>query len=168
MATREVRQTTEWSVDVEALVHGRLDEDFADSVLEKLAPYAPALVVDADRLGVRFSVDASSASDAFAQALKLFDQALPGAETVRAEVETAGELDQRLAASNVPELVSVGELADLLHVSRQRASELARSRDFPKPWVVLKAGPVWKRSSVARFASHWSRRPGRRRRAVAG
>jgi hypothetical protein len=157
---------TEWSVDIEAVCHARLDEDFADSVLEELARYAPALSFAANRLDVRFSVDASSASDAFAQALKLFDKALPGAETVRAEIETAEELDRALAASNVPELVGVAELADLLNVSRQRASELARSREFPKPWVVLKAGPVWKRSSIARFAGHWSRQPGRPRRTV--
>jgi len=158
---------TEWSVDIEAVSKARLDEDFADAVLEELAPHVPALSISANRLEVRFSVDAPSASDAFAQALKLFGKAVPGAETLRAQIETAEELDWVLAASKVPDLIGVAELADLLNVSRQRASELARSRGFPKPWVVLEAGPVWKRSSVARFVGHWARQPGRPRRPVA-
>ena len=158
---------TEWSVDIEAVSKERLDEDFADAVLEELAPHAPALSISANRLEARFSVDAPSASQAFAQALKLFKNAVPGAEAVRAQIEIAEELDRALAASNVPDLIGVAELADLLTVSRQRASELARIRGFPKPWVVLKAGPVWKRSSVARVVSDWARQPGRPRRSVA-
>lgn len=167
MATKEVTQIREWSVDIEAVSQARLDEDFADSVLEELAQYGPALSFAANRLDVRFSVVAPSASDAFAKALRLFKKAVPGAETLRAEIETAEELDRALAASDVPDLIGVAELADLLTVSRQRASELARSREFPKPWVLLKAGPVWRRSSVARFVGRWARQPGRPRRDVA-
>ncbi len=168
MAAKEVTQVKEWSVEIEALTDARLDEGFADSVIEALAAHAPALSFASNRLQVRFDVEAPSEFEAFSRALKVFRRAVPKAEAVRVEIETIEELDRQLAMSNIPDLVGVAELAALLNVSRQRASELAHSRGFPKPWVVLKAGPVWKRSSVARYAGQWERNPGRPRRAVAG
>ncbi len=50
------------------------------------------------------------------------------------------ELDRRIQESNAPELVGVAELASLLSVSRQRASELARSRGFPAPSLLWHPG----------------------------
>lgn len=49
----------------------------------------------------------------------------------------------------------------MLGVSRQRASELARSATFPPAVAELKAGPVFVRPAVERFVEGWSRRPGR-------
>lgn len=79
------------------------------------------------------------------------------------EVQTVEDLDRGLASSNVPDLIGVAELAALLNVSRQRASELAHTRGFPKPLFTLKAGPVWRRSTVARYAAEWEHQPGRPR-----
>ncbi len=55
----------------------------------------------------------------------------------------------------------MAEVAELLKVSRQRASALARSESFPSPVVALRSGPVWTRASVNRFVESWRRRPGR-------
>lgn len=155
----------EWSIEIEALSGDlRLDDDLADSVIEALAPNAPAVSFDSKRLSVRFNVKAATETEAFTEGDRLFRKAMPGAQPVRVELETVEELDRELAASDVPDLVGVAELAALLHVSRQRASELAQSREFPKPWVVLRSGPVWKRSTVARFTGQWNRQPGRPRR----
>lgn len=154
----------EWSVDIEARTEGRpLGEDFADAVLDALAPYAPALGLGPDRLDIRFNVRARSEREAFEKAIARFLKAVPGYPVVRVELQTVGDLDRELASSNVPDLIGVAELAQLLNVSRQRASELARSRGFPKPLVTLKAGPVWRRSSVARYTAGWERQPGRPR-----
>jgi hypothetical protein len=66
--------------------------------------------------------------------------------------------------SNAPDLVGVAEVAELLGVSKQRASDLAHSEGFPAPVATLRAGPIWRRSQLARFAGGWERRPGRPRR----
>ncbi len=86
---------------------------------------------------------------------------LPEWPLVEAEVLTATELDRQNALPSLPELVGVAEVAELLKVSRQRASALARSESFPSPVVALRSGPVWTRASVNRFVESWRRRPGR-------
>jgi hypothetical protein len=46
-------------------------------------------------------------------------------------------------------------------VTRQRASALARTRDFPTPVATLASGPVWTRPSLNRFVEEWPRKNGR-------
>lgn len=48
-------------------------------------------------------------------------------------------------------LVGVAELADLLDVSRPRASVIGNRRDFAEPVAVLRAGPVWLRRDIERW-----------------
>jgi hypothetical protein len=50
----------------------------------------------------------------------------------------------------------------MLEVTKQRASELARRANFPKPIARLASGPVWKKASIARHARTWDRRPDRK------
>jgi hypothetical protein len=86
---------------------------------------------------------------------------LPAWPVVRADAMTYDEQDRDLATPNFPELVGVTEVADLLGVSRQRASALAKSSGFPVPVAVLAAGPVWTRPSLNRFVDEWPRKNGR-------
>ena len=86
---------------------------------------------------------------------------LPEWPLVEAEVLTATELDRQNALPSLPELVGVAEVAELLKVSRQRTSALARSESFPSPLVALRSGPVWTRASMNRFVESRRRRPGR-------
>ncbi len=58
-------------------------------------------------------------------------------------------------------LVGVAEVAKLLRVSRQRVGELARRPEFPRPVSKLGLRPIWEKESILRFASRWTRRPGR-------
>src|SRR5206468_4070557 len=60
-------------------------------------------------------------------------------------------------------LVGIGEIAQILGVSRQRADQIAASyRDFPLPVVHLLSGRVWKRADVdAWVRKHPSRPRGR-------
>ncbi len=70
----------------------------------------------------------------------------------------------------VHHLVGVGEIAELLGVTRQRVDQLIASYDdFPAPEVELKGGRVWSREAVdAWLAAHPVRpRTGRPRRAPA-
>ncbi len=49
-------------------------------------------------------------------------------------------------------LAGIREIAELLGVSRQRASQLAQSKSFPPPLDRIAQGPVWRRSDVERWA----------------
>ena len=121
---------------------------------------------DGRRYGARFWVAAPGPVEALQQAVAVFVAAaaaagLPAWDVVEAEVLTAAELERQNTLPALPELVGVAEVAELLEVTRQRASALARSSGFPAPVVTLRSGPVWTRGSVDRFVEGWPRRPGR-------
>jgi hypothetical protein len=82
---------------------------------------------------------------------------------VDARVQTVEELERELEAPTIPALAGISEVAKVLGVSRQRASELPGSERFPKPVANLAAGPVWLRSTILSFNQRWDRRPGRPR-----
>lgn len=54
-------------------------------------------------------------------------------------------------------LMGVAEIAQLLGVSRQRVTQLAKAEGFPRPVASLAAGPVWESADV----EAWGRRVGR-------
>jgi chromosome partitioning protein len=55
----------------------------------------------------------------------------------------------------IPELLGVAEIADLLSVSKQAVSNWrGREKGFPDPIAELKSGPVWAYSSIAEWARH--------------
>src|SRR5438132_13141985 len=94
--------------------------------------------------------------------MDLIRKTLPATGAVmRVALEAAEDVASHPGISKAPEFVGIAELAELLAVTKQRASELAKSADFPEPLTVLKAGPVWTRASIARYLTTWSRRPGR-------
>jgi hypothetical protein len=86
---------------------------------------------------------------------------LPAWPIVRLEVVTWSEMDAELEQPTIPELVGVGEIAEIIGVTQQRASKLARRPDFPEPVARLRSGPVWARPSLNRFVADWDRKPGR-------
>lgn len=56
-----------------------------------------------------------------------------------------------------PQVVGAAEIADLLHVSRQRVSQLTadkarQANGFPEPWLRLAMGKVWLLSDVQSWA----------------
>lgn len=60
-----------------------------------------------------------------------------------------------------PKLAGLAEVASLAGVSRQRASQLSKHPDFPKPVAELAMGPVWREADVQKFLDT-PRKPGRR------
>ena len=51
------------------------------------------------------------------------------------------------------DLIGVPEVAGILGVSRQRADELSRRRDFPEPYAIIGARTrAWKRTDVEAWA----------------
>ena len=144
-------------------------EDKVDDLIDGLAEYGPSVSYNAHKLSVRLSVPADSYDPAGAatQAQDLWKQFADKVEIswpiVRLEVVAGDVLEAELANPAVPELLGVKELADQLGVSRQRASELARSSHFPTPSAILASGPIWTAAAVATFLALWERRAGRPR-----
>lgn len=63
-----------------------------------------------------------------------------------------------------PDLVAIPEIAEMLGVSRQRASRIIHTHpDFPQPEAELSIGRVWVRSAVEDWARGRDRSPGRRK-----
>lgn len=54
--------------------------------------------------------------------------------------------------TNVPDLLGLAEVAELLGKSRRQAVRLTARKDFPKPVAELRATPVWVRSEVEKWA----------------
>jgi len=166
----------EWSVRIEAVGRpGTVTEEHVFEVLEYLGMLAPVASVarDGSSIAVRLALagDTSDTLDAVNKGAELVKDALqmaefsvgPGADLniTEAEASSMEGLEHELETSNVPEVVGVAELADMLNVSKQRASSLAKAKSFPRPLAVLASGPVWAKNTVLRFVQEWPRRPGR-------
>jgi hypothetical protein len=156
----------QWSVRVELAGPARgLDPDVVSDVLESLEDNAAVASLGVRSLGVRLSVDEQEALAAQSKALKLVRAAVSRVglsewPLVGIGAATMEELAEELARPNYVALAGVSELAKILGVSKQRASELAKSRTFPKPLMVLASGPVWAVPAVDAFSKTWNRRPG--------
>lgn len=102
----------------------------------------------------------SDATDAIDAAVGHCLGAIPGT-LLAVELVTEEEQARRLAEPARPELVGLTEIAELLGVSKQRASQLRANPSFPAPTAELKAGPIWYRSDITRFEESWQRKAGR-------
>lgn len=154
----------EWVVSLDASMPETYSDELADRIIEDLQEYSPAVGGRGQRIGVTMSVEASTDRQAFDRAHAALRQTLGHrAKVIDARVQTVEELERELEAPPVPALAGIREVAQVLGVSRQRASELAGSPGFPKPVASLAAGPVWFHSTIRSFNEKWERRPGRPR-----
>ncbi len=158
----------EWSVYIQA-AHDLGVENarkVVEVALEHLKPFSAVTGFGPRTVDVQMSVDAESPGSAVVKATRAFLTAFVRAkvptqlEIVAVEAEDAERLDERLKQPDVPDLIGIAELAQILNVSKQRASQLARQRDFPVPYVRLASGPIWKKSNLSLFLEGWMRRPG--------
>lgn len=154
----------EWVVSLDAIIRGTFSGELVDRVLEGLKEYSPAAGGRGERIGVTMSVEASTDRQAFDRAHRALRQVLGArSKVVDARVQSVEELESEVEAPAVPALAGISEVAEILGVSRQRASELAGSGGLPGPVADLAAGPVWLRSTIVSFNERWERRPGRPR-----
>jgi hypothetical protein len=148
-------------------------EEHVDAVLDALSTQAASGTYSPHELSMRFTMVCPTPIRAVREGFDLFVGALgkagipPGEEgVVEAGVEAVPDLERRIGESNLPDLVGVAEVARLLNVSKQRASELARSPEFPRPIEVLAAGPIWRKTAILRHVGLWPRKAGRPRKRV--
>jgi hypothetical protein len=110
---------------------------------------------DRRRYGARFCVVAPDPAAAVHEGVEAFRQAattagLPGSPIVDVEAPTLEELEDRNPA-DVPELVDIVQVAELLGVDHRLVTIIVRTKGFPAPAAELHAGPVWTRRSVVDF-----------------
>ena len=156
----------DWHVNFEWQTSASLNEDALDEFMSRLADLSPALSRSKSVLGMSIAVTAPDAESAIGIGLRHARGAL-GALDLEAVLthigtDTTEAVVARLREGAIPRLVGVKEVAGLLGVSPQRASELAKSVSFPRPVTKLASGPVWLEASIQHFASDWKRLPGRR------
>lgn len=51
--------------------------------------------------------------------------------------------------------VGLTEVAELLGVTRQRASQLRHIPGFPKPIKMLAMGPIWEAAEIRKWKTEW-------------
>lgn len=157
-----------WSVLIETeAIAGEQPVDFdrIEELLDILGPYSPSATYSANRYGCRFAVEQPTWLAAVDTAVMLWQEAsqkadLPDWPVILFEVTASSALEASLEEPNFPQLLGVGEVARLVGVSKQRVSELARGRNWPRPVVTLSSGPVWLESTIRQFVAQWDRRPG--------
>ena len=168
---RGEKMMREWSVRFEINKPDVVfTEDHADQVMDALSSHSPSVSYGPHAMSARLCVEADSPKQALDSGLNLLRSALKIGKAgtllsgiMSAEVQALDDLDRSVQDPSIPDLVGVDEVAKMLEVSKQRASQLAKKPEFPKPVATLASGPVWKKVAVARFAGHWDRRPGRKK-----
>lgn len=116
----------------------------------------PLVSKDGRRYGARFFVRAPGTESAIEEGVETLKDAaatvgLPDSPVVDAEASTMAELTNDEPEVDVPALIGITELADLLGVSNQLVTVLVRAKGFPPPVAELNAGPVWVLDSINRF-----------------
>jgi hypothetical protein len=114
-------------------------------------------------LETTLTVTAANVCEAAKQGAAAVSERISG-EIVAVEAMTTDEADRR--ANERPELVGVGEIAEMFGLSKQRVSTLSKREDFPRPLAQLSSGPIWRAGDLSTFAAGWKRKPGRPRNIV--
>lgn len=153
---------TAWHVRVDMPAVDELDDVAALELLEQLGELRPGLIHTEDALVVTVNVDAATLRQAIATALQGVEAAL-GGKAIGVEAITHDEIERRLTAPEIPDLVGYTEIADMLDVSRQRARQLGEARGFPPAVVTTASGPLRVRAAVEEWAKTWRRQGGRPR-----
>ena len=141
-----------------------------EALHDSLADFSPALSYSEDNreVGATLAIDADDMDAALDIAYAAWDHVwrAAGAGSFRhTEVNICEwELhERRLAESNLPDLVSATEAAEILGVTRQRVHQMiSETPTFPPPLLRLGSGPLWLRATIEAY-SKIPRRAGRPR-----
>lgn len=158
-----------WYADVEFLCRGAMPDDAEFDVLEVMSAYNAVLSISRDRLrgAISLAIDAVGAHEAaisLGPALRPVEGIVGNLEITKMDIMDENSRDAEVGEATFPELVGYAEIADMAHISRQRARQIASRSDFPVPVVETAAGPLRVKAAVEKWLSSWDRTPGRPRR----
>ena len=163
-----------YSVTVEARSPdgtGTLDDNAVALFADRLTEHHGAVSAGGipPRYSATFSCESPTAERAASYGADLVrmiahEAGLPPWPIVHFGATRADVLDEELARSPMPDLVSGPEAAEILDVSPQRFHRLATEhKGFPEPAYRLRAGKLWHRAAIVKFGEEWTRKPGRPR-----
>lgn len=154
----------QWICTVEAVNDTYMGdvEDLSETLLARLGTHGSSAAFGDRRLTATFTVEARLVLLATETGLKTWNKALDDASAWSIVSVTARRADQPDDLPGLPNLLGVAEVAKQLDVSKQRATELARThRLFPPPVAELASGPIWTAWQIGSFQRSWTRKPGR-------
>jgi predicted DNA-binding transcriptional regulator AlpA len=164
----EVNVKRNYTVEVRSAPVADLTDTMLDAFSESLfedrdvAGPAPSADLATHTLSVLTAVDARDHSAALAKALRAFKRALDRA-SADGEVSEAKVYVDR--GDDRDELLSGGDIARRLGITRQRVHQLASRGRFPRPLVAFGTVTVWRWGDISDWASVQGRRVHRRKRA---
>ncbi len=153
-----------WTCTVEAVndTYTGDVQDLSERVLARLGNQHGSVAFGDRRIMASFTVDARLVLQATETAQKAWNKALDDELAWSIVSVSARRADQPDDLPGLPQLLGVAEVAKRLDVSKQRATELARThRLFPPPLAELASGPVWTAWQIGSFQRSWTRKPGR-------
>lgn len=162
----------DWSIEISRLADENdttaIDERSIEVLANEIHEHAGVVSWGDHTYSVRLSVEVPEVGKAVDVAVGISHEAvskagLPTWPIASVLAQSPEALDHDLSTPLYPAIVGVTELAEMLGVSKQRASELARSSSFPAPFTELASGPVWIEANVRHFCETWERKPGRPR-----
>ncbi len=139
----------EWQVSLDLLGTVVCDSFNIDEILDRLKPWHVSLSLGGHALGVTMTLRAPSASEALDKGLRIVKRAVPTVMTsqlLNAEIRP-------MATARDPEYLGVSELAEFFDLPPARLAQLVDGPGFPMALAQVRSGPIWKLSSILRYAS---------------
>jgi len=163
-----------WDVDVDFSADElppALTDDLIDILLEATEAFDGVVGFDEDAVTIGLTVNSIDWSRAATRAARIATKALrdagvPALPIERVDARTAERTRKGNLRFTFPQMMGVAEVAEHLHVSKQRVTELRDLGKLPRPLTELRSGPVWPRPAIDRFLESWIRKPGRPRSAA--
>jgi hypothetical protein len=166
---------TWYTIAVEVWAAADADPADADELLTmigELGGTGAVVTSSSTGFGARFDVEVFGELEAAGVGHGLMLAALDKVGIPHEGVAHLEVMDERYANMQmerpIESILGVAEVAELLGVQKQRVPQLRVTRGFPAPLAELASGPVWKESTLRRFAATWERRPGRPRKVDVG
>ncbi len=159
--------TTEWTVEftLRNLPHEDTLVDIQETLDGKGIDASVAALPSAGQWTVSFGTAAKDFAHAVNQVHENFERFVGGKlrldEIIAVNAMTLDEQERRAEEPTMPTLVGASEVAEILHVSRQRVHQLREHDGFPEPLVEVAMGPLWDERAVDKFDREWARKPGR-------
>lgn len=127
-------------------------EDLSERIIARLGTHNASSSFGQGRIVAIFPAEARLVLQATEKALKTWKSALEDELAWSIVALTVRRADQPDDLPGLPKLLGLAEVATRLDVSKERATELARTHPlFPPPLVELATGPVWTAWQIGAF-----------------
>lgn len=142
---------TEWTVTIEGRPAKVVD---LEDILDELAEFSPAVQFGDGLLSTTATRRANSPIEAYDYIYEALNPLTGKLEIEFVEIKTVERQDRDLEVSNLPELVGLAEIADMVGTTRQRVFQMTANRGFPFPVMELRSGRLWSKVAVASYLEH--------------